>query len=176
MPLYRNPEGAWLRMKFIKKDMNRRLLVLIIFFLVIFIVFTVYATQKLRLVLANRGTYDKNAAKFTAQAIFEQLNKTNKSLELAVIDKAVLESKLNEAIQENEKLHKMVKEYGGQVLLLKAQIEYYGLKSWDDSSAQFTAYYRKMEEINQLKEQIKSLCLVIKSSNATAGECRYVSD
>ena len=158
-------------MKFISKDVDRRLIILIILFLALFIAFTIYSHAALTSILKTKNVYDKSVAQFTAEIVLNQLNKTNKSLEVAMIDKTVLENKLNDALGENEQLQDRLREYSDQVLLLKSQLEYYNLKSQGGPSESFRAYYTKLEEVRNLKGQIKSLCNTIKSINLTAKEC-----
>ena len=54
-------------MKYIKKDVNKTLLVLIMFFLILFLFFTVYYEAALRKILKVEGQNTKKLTEITAQ-------------------------------------------------------------------------------------------------------------
>ncbi len=157
-------------MKFLKHDINRNLLILIVFFLLLFIFYTVYYENILRTVLTKKSDYDQNYSEFTAQAIMEKLNKTDKLKELAIIDKALLEEKYYELLVKNDKLRKDKESLANEVVLLKSKLEY--SKSKDEGpTAQFRLIQDKNQQIKDLKDRLETLCTRLKNLNYEAQEC-----
>lgn len=158
-------------MKIIKKDVNKSLLLLVMFFLVLFISFTVYYQIALRDVVKEKSHYDRDLGMITAQLILERLNKSDNLKELALLDKAVLEYKYNELAAENENLRNEIKSLKGEITLLKSEIEYNNIRI-EGPVAQFRAIQDKNQQIRQLQEKIELLCKALKSRNISEPECR----
>ena len=157
-------------MKFLAKDVNKSLLVLMIFLLVLFITFTVYYEYTLRNISAGQNEHDKKFSELTAQAIFEKLNKSTRLKEIALIDKASLEEKYNDLAAQNENLKKEKITLQEEITLLKSQLEYQKVKL-DGPVAQFRLIQDKNQQISQLKEKIDALCLRLKDSNSSDKDC-----
>ena len=157
-------------MRFLTKDVNRSLLVLIIFFLVLFIGFTVYSTSILRGTAEEKYIYDEKLGKITADIILEKLNKSNSIKDLALIDKAVLEYKYNELFSQYNKLNEQKEALEGGINTLKSQIEYADIRV-EGPVEQFRLIQQKNKEISDLKETLQALCSKLKESNIFAKEC-----
>ena len=157
-------------MKFLKKDINSRLLVLIIFFLVIFIGFTVYYEYTIKKVLNAKSQTDGLLLSVTGNSLLQKLNQTDRLREIALLDKAVLEDKYNQLSAQDENLKKENDNLQQQILLLKSEIEYNNVKI-DGPVAQFRLIQDKNQQIKELKQTINSICERLNSSNVFVKEC-----
>ncbi len=157
-------------MNFLKKDINRRLLVLIIFFLVIFIGFTVYYEYTIKAVLKAKGTTDDLLGELGSRSILQKLNQTDKLNEIALLDKAVLEDKYAQLSIQNENLKKERDSLQQQIIVLKSEIEYNNVKI-DGPVAQFRLIQDKNQQISELKKIIDSICSKLKNSSVFIKEC-----
>lgn len=159
-----------LRMKIIQKDVNKSLLVLNMFFLLLFLAFTVYYQIALKNTLKDKEEYNQKIGQATAHAVMQKLNKSDTAKELALIDKAVLENNYNELLAQKEKLQEEKKSLKGEITVLKSQIEYYQARM-DGPVAQFRLIQEKNAQIQKLNEKIDLLCLKIDSYNIMSKEC-----
>ena len=157
-------------MKFLSKDVNKSLLVLITFFLIFFIAFTVYYQVELKNVVSKKNEYDEKIGMITAQMIVQKLNKSSNQQEIAQMDKVVLEHKYNELASENQKMESEKEMLKQQIILLNSEIEYQKVKI-DGPEAQFRLIQEKNSQIQQLKENIKNLCLQLRQGNISAVGC-----
>lgn len=157
-------------MKFLTKDVNKSLLVLVIFFLILFIVFTAYYENSLRGIL-NR--YNKDQEIFgglTANAVIEEFNKTSNLKENVQKYKEYLENRYDELSMMNENLKSENENLKAELGLIKSSIEYQKAKEIRPTQ-QFLLYQSKVEEIGRLKKRINELCLEFKALNVTRREC-----
>ena len=157
-------------MRFLTRDVNKSLLMMITFFLILFIVFTVYYQTELRSVVSQKNKYDEQIGAITAQLILQKINKSNNINEIAQIDKAVLEYKYNELSADNQKLENEKESLQRQITLLNSEIEYQKVKI-DGPVEQFRLIQEKNQQIRQLKEKIDGICLYIKQKNISADGC-----
>ena len=157
-------------MRFLTKDVNRSLLVLIVFFLIIFIGFTVYSTYVLKGTSEEKYVYDEKLGKITADIILENLNKSNSLKDMALIDKAVLENKYNELSSQYNQLNEQKDALEEEVITLKSQNEYANTRP-EGPVAQFRLIQEKNKEINELKKTIEALCSRLNENNISAKEC-----
>ena len=157
-------------MKFLKKDINSRLLVLIVFFLVIFIGFTVYYEYTIKKVLGAKSQTDDLLVGVTGNSLLQKLNQTDKLKEIALLDKAVLEDKYNQMSAQNENMKKENDNLQQQILLLKSEIEYNDVKL-DGPVAQFRLIQEKNRQISELNKIINSVCSKLKNSSVFFKEC-----
>ena len=157
-------------MPFLTKDVNKSLLVLLIFFLVLFIGFTVYSTSTLRKALGEKKVYDENLGKITAEIVMQRLNQTNSQKDIAMIDKLVLESKYNELLTQYGNLDKEKTALEGEVSTLKSQMEYQKVKV-EGPVAQFRLIQDKNDQIMQLKAKIDALCSKLKENHIFDKDC-----
>ncbi|MDP3765434.1 MAG: hypothetical protein Q8R04_02895 [Nanoarchaeota archaeon] len=157
-------------MKFLAKDVNKSLLVLIIFFLILFITFTIYYESVLRNTSAEKSQYDKKFGELTSQLVLEKLSKSAKLNEIALIDKTSLEEKYSDLAAQNENLKKEKMELQEEITLLKSELEYHKVKL-DGPVAQFRLIQNKNQQISQLKEKIDALCSRLKYNNFSEKEC-----
>ena len=158
-------------MKYIKKDVDRTLLVLIIFFLVLFLFFTAYYEAALRKTLNLEGQNSRKLSEITAQSILEKLNATDNVKKYALIDKAVLEEKYNELVIQHENLKKEKTKLEEELTLLKSQMEYQKAKI-EGPVIQFRLIQEKNEEIKELKNKIDALCSMLKEDGSSVAECQ----
>ena len=157
-------------MRFLTKDVNRSLLVLIVFFLIIFIGFTVYSTYVLRGTSEEKYVYDEKLGKITADIILENLNKSNSLKDMALIDKAVLENKYNELSSQYNQLNEQKDALEEEVITLKSQNEYANTRP-EGPVAQFRLIQEKNKEISDLKKTIEALCSRLNENNISGKEC-----
>lgn len=157
-------------MKLIQKDVNKSLLVLNMFFLLLFLAFTVYYQIALKNTLKEKDGYNQKIGEVTAQAVMQKLNKSDTAKELALIDKVVLENKYNELLAQKEKLEEETEALKGEITVLKSQIEYHQARL-EGPVAQFRLVQEKNSEIQKLNEKIGLLCLKISNYNLTSKEC-----
>lgn len=162
-------------MRFLKRDVNTSLLLFITFFLVMFISFTIYYEYKLRGIVAEKNINEEMLGEITARMTFEQLNSSARLKQLALVNKTIaekelLEQKYNELAEQNENIRKEKEALQNQTSLLKSEMEYQKIKL-DGPTAQFRMIQDKNEEIKQLGERIKELCLMLKNNNLSNKEC-----
>ena len=157
-------------MKFLNKDLNRRLLALIIGLLVLFIVFTVYYETTLNHILSTKKQNDENLGEITSRIVLEKLNQTYRLKQLALIDKYILEEKYNDLAVENENMKNKIKSLQEEITLLKSEIDYQKVKV-EGPVGQFRLIQNKNQLIQQLNEKISILCSRIKHYNSSDKEC-----
>ena len=157
-------------MRFLTKDVNRSLLALIIFFLILFIGFTVYSTSVLRGTAEEKYAYDEKLGRITADIILEKLNKSNSLKDLALIDKTVLEYKYNELFSQYNWLNEQKEALEEEINTLKSQIEYANIRI-EGPIAQFRLIQQKNKEISDLKEALQALCSKIEEINISTKGC-----
>ena len=157
-------------MKYIKKDVNKTLLVLIIFFLVLFLFFTVYYEAALRKILNIEGQDTKKLTEITAQSILEKLNASENIRKYALMDRAALEDRYSDLVIQHENLKNERMRLEDEIVLLKSQIEYKNV-SMGGSVSQFRLIQDKNGQIKELKYKIEALCLMLKNTNFSAKEC-----
>ena len=157
-------------MKFLTHDVNKKLLALIMIFLMLFILFTIYYEKILRSAVEQRNQNDEKISTLTAQVILQKLNDSVKSKDIALVDKAILEEKYSKLVDENKKLAEAKASLEGQVALLKSEIEYQKVKI-DGPVAQFRLIQEKNQQIQDLKEKIDGICLYLKQNNISVNGC-----
>ena len=157
-------------MRLIQRDVNKSLLVLNMFFLLLFLAFTVYYQIALKNTLKEKEGHNQKMGEVTAQAVMQKLNKSDTAKELALIDKVVLEDKYNQLLTQKEKLEEEKEALKGEITILKSQIEYHKARL-EGPVAQFRLIQEKNAEIQKLNEKIGLLCLTIDSYNITSKEC-----
>lgn len=158
-------------MEYIKKDTDRNLIVLIIFFLILFISFTVYYESELRGISVKKWQNDKQIEEVTAQVMLEKLNSTERLNKLALIDKEFLEEKYSDLVVQHENLKKENSGLQEELTLMKSELEYQKVKI-DGPVAQFRLIQDKNEQIKQLKEKISALCQSLKENNISDEGCK----
>ena len=151
----------------ITRDINGKLLLLIIFFLILFIVFTVsYQSTVSRLVNSRENSVDD----VTMMSILEKINKSNQGKESALIDKVVLEEKYNQVLEQKQELEEEKKSLQDEVVFLKSEIEYSQIRI-DGPLANFRNIQDKNQQISELKKTIDSICSKLKNSSVFIKEC-----
>ena len=157
-------------MRVLRRDVNNSLLLLIAFFLVLFIVFTIYYETILRKISGEKDENDKIISEITASMVLEKLNNSERSSRLAMIDKAVLEDKYNQLVAYAESLEQEKKRLGQEIIVLNSKIEYNDARM-EGPVGQFRTIQSKNEEIENLKGKIITLCDVFRKNNMTVNEC-----
>ena len=158
------------QMKFLKKDINTSLLLIITFFLMMFIGFTIYYEYALSNVVHRKNLDDQKLSEITAKLTFEQLNTSAKLKKIALIDKELLEQKYNELVVQNDNLKTEIDALQNEITLLKSQVEYEKTKL-EGPTAQFRLIQEKNEQIKKLNEKIGGLCLALKNYNISNRDC-----
>ena len=156
-------------MKFIQKDIDKRLLFMVITLLILLTAVTIYYAFAFEKLLKR---YNKNQEVFgeiTANAVVEQFNKTSFQNY-----KEYLESRYDELNTLNKNLRSELVDVKYELILLKSQIEY---KKASDigPTEQFRLFQSKNDEINKLNEKVKELCSDIEERNMTNKQCFGVS-
>ena len=162
-------------MRVLRRDVNNSLLVLIAFFLILFIVSTIYYETILRKISGEKDENDKIISEITASMVLEKLNNSDKSGQLAMVDKAVLEDKYNKLVAYAESLEQEKERLGQEIIVLNSKIEYNDARM-EGPVGQFRAIQAKNEEIEKLKGTIISLCGVFRKNNMTVNECLNIVD
>ena len=157
-------------MRFLTRDVNNNLLVLLGFFLILFIGFTIYYAGVLRKVSDEKDQNDKIISEITANMVLEKLNNSEKSSQLAIVDKAVLEDKYNQLVAYAESLEQENERLGQEIIVLNSKIEYNDARM-EGPVGQFRTIQSKNEEIENLKGKIITLCDVFRKNNMTVNEC-----
>ncbi|MAG91615.1 hypothetical protein CMO83_02985 [Candidatus Woesearchaeota archaeon] len=159
-----------MKLNFLTKDVDKNLLILITFFLILFIVFTVYYESNLRNLLDEKKQNDELLGEITARAVMDKLNESVSSKELALIDKAVLEEKYSELLVQFEVLNKEKEKLQKELTLAKSSLEYQEVKI-DGPVAQFRLIQSKNEQINGLKAQIEAICKELAEDDVSVEGC-----
>ena len=136
---------------------------MIVFFLVIFIGFTVYYEYAIRKILNAKSQTDELLGGLTGNSILQKLNQTDKLKEIALLDKAVLEDKYNQMSAQNENLKKERDNLEQQIIVLKSEIEYNKVKL-EGPVVQFRLIQDKNGQISELKKIIDSICAKINNT------------
>ena len=157
-------------MRVLRRDVNNSLLLLIAFFLILFIVSTIYYETILRKISGEKDENDKIISEITASMVLEKLNNSERSSRLAMIDKAVLEDKYNQLVAYAESLEQEKKRLGQEIIVLNSRIEYNDARM-EGPVGQFRTIQAKNEEIENLKSTIISLCDTFRKNNMTVNEC-----
>lgn len=158
-------------MKFLKHDIDKRLLVLVSFFIILLIIYTVYYEVTFRNFLSKKEEYDKQSGEITAQVILKKLNQTDKLKEIALIDKALLEERYYNLLVKSENLKKEKEALQEEITILKSQLEYQKVKI-DGPVAQFRLIQDKNQQLKQLNDKLEAVCSKLRDYNISAEECR----
>ena len=152
-------------MKFIQKDVNKRLLVFVIVLLVLLTSFTIYYTVTFTNLLKRYNKNQEIFGEITANAIIEQFNKTS-----VQTYKDYLERKYDDLNTMNKNLQNEIVNLKYQILILKSQIEYQKAKDIGPSE-QFRLFQSKNDEISKLTDRVKELCSELEANNITSKKC-----
>lgn len=157
-------------MKFIRKDIDKRLLVLVIALIVLLVSLTAYYELTFHKFLSR---YDKDQQIFgdlTADAIIEQFNKTSNIKENVLKYKSYLEKKYDELDTMNKNLKSQAESLKSELSLIKSQIEYQKAKEIGPTE-QFRLFQSKNDEIAKLNARINELCAKLESYNVSDKGC-----
>ena len=157
-------------MRFLKKDVNTSLIVLIIFFLVMFIGFTIYYESTLRDVLHIKSQSEQQLTQMTASLVLDKFNNSDNLRKLALVDKALLEQKYNDLEKQNNQLNDEKSALQREITLLNSEIEYQKVKL-DGPVAQFRLIQEKNGQIMQLQDKINVICMQLKQNNISVNGC-----
>ena len=157
-------------MRFLKKDVNKSLLELIAFFLILFVGLTAYYEYRASGLVQEKLESDQRLNDITSRFILEKLNNSERLKQFKLIDKVVLEDKYQEQVAENERLRSEIEQLKSELTIQKSELEYQNVKS-SGPGAQFRLIQEKNEEIRKLKEKIDALCSRLKNSSIYYREC-----
>ncbi len=158
-------------MKFISRDVNKGLLIMLVFFLVLFVVFTLYYQNILRDALMQKSEYSAKLNEITANLVSANISDSERRQEIAMIDKAVLEEKYYNLIAYVQGLEQKKSELESENTIMKSEIEYNKIKV-DGPVANFRLIQKKNEEIKNLNNKISELCRQMKRYNSSIDACR----
>jgi hypothetical protein len=159
------------KLKSIKKDVNKNLLVLITFFLFLFLGFTIYYQSALNKVSNENSDNERILDEITANMVVEKLNNPDKSSQLALIDKAVLEEKYNKMVSYSGGLELEKARLEKEVIVLKSKLEYNNVRI-EGPVSQFRMIQDKNEIIENLNEEIGYLCGRLRNHSIAADGCQ----
>ena len=152
-------------MKFIQKDINKRLLVLVIVLLVLLTSFNIYYTITYTNLLNRYNKIQEIFGELTANAIIDQFNKTS-----VQTYKDYLERKYDDLSTVNKKLRDEVINLKSEIIILKSQLEYQKAKDVGPTE-QFRLFQSKNDEINKLKDKISNVCSELQAHNISSKDC-----
>ena len=157
-------------MKFIQKDFNKRLFILVIVLLILLSAFTIYYEVTLRSVLGKYNKDQEIYGEFTANIVVNELNKTSNLKENVQKYKEYLEKKYDDLNSLNQNLKGEIENLKAELSLVKSQIEYQKAKEIGPTS-QFRLFQEKVDEIDRLKKKIMELCSKLEADNASDSAC-----
>ncbi len=153
-----------------QKDINRKLLVLIVIILVLFISTTIYFETAMSKALSRYKKEQDIFGGLSANAVLEELNSSSNLKENVLKYKEYLDKKYDELSTVNKDLKKQIENLQAELRLVKSQIDYQKAKEIGPTE-QFRLFQSKNEEIQKLKDKIKELCNDFKSYNITNPNC-----
>lgn len=157
-------------MRFIQKDIDRRLLVFVIILLILLTSFTIYYDISFNKLFKQYSRYQEIFGGLTADAVIEEFNKTSNLRENVQKYKEYVEKRYDELNTINQNLKNENEKLRAQIRLIKSEIEYQ--KAREISPTQpFLLYQSKVEEIVKLKGKMKELCLKLKALNISDNNC-----
>ena len=156
--------------KHIQKDVDKRLLVLVIILLVLFTASSVYYEVTYNSILSKYNKNRQLVEEITANGVTEDLNKTSSLKENILQYKEYLDKRYDEVNTFNGKLKEELASLQGELAIIKSQEEYQKAKDLGPSS-QFRLYQAKVEEANNLKKVLKELCAKLSSLNISESGC-----
>ena len=152
-------------MKFMQKDINKRLLVLVIVLLVLLASFTIYYTLSFTNLLKRYNKNQEIFGEITANAIIDQFNKTS-----VQTYKDYLERRYNDLSTLNKKLRDEIVNQKSELIHIQSQLEYQKAKEIGPTE-QFRLFQSKNDEISRLNDKVKELCSELQAHNITDKNC-----
>ena len=157
-------------MKFIKKDIDKRLLVLVIVLLVLLASLTIYYEAAFHKLLTRYNKNQKIFGDLTADAIIEEFNKTSSIKENILTYKSYLEKKYDELDTLNKNLKNQVESLKSELSLVKSQMDYQRAKEAGPTE-QFRLFQGKNDKITKLNAKIRELCSKLGAYNISDRDC-----
>lgn len=157
-------------MRFIKKDIDKRLLILVIVLLILITSLIIYYEAAFHKLSANYNKNRKIFGDLTADAIIEEFNKTSNIKENILNYKSYLEKKYNELDTLNKNLRSQAESLKAELSLIKSQMEYQKAKEAGPTE-QFRLFQSKNDEISRLNGKIKELCSKLEDYNISDSNC-----
>ena len=148
-----------------QKDINKRLLVLVMVLLVLLTSFTIYYTVAFTNLLNRFNKNQEIFGELTANAIIDQFNKTS-----VQTYKDYLERRYDDLSTVNKKLKDEIVNLKSEIIVLKSQLEYQKAKEFGPTE-QFRLFQSKNDEISKLNNKVKELCSVLEADNITSKDC-----
>ncbi|MBI1935243.1 hypothetical protein HYS31_02280 [Candidatus Woesearchaeota archaeon] len=154
----------------IKKDVDKRLLILVIVLLVLFISSGIYFEVAYSRILGKYNSNQEIVNEITANGVLDT-NKTVNLKENILQYKEYLDARYDQLSTVNKELKEEIESLQNELKLVKSQIDYQKAKEVGPTS-QFMLFQKKVEEVSQLKKAIQELCEKIKPYNISDGNCR----
>ena len=148
-----------------QKDINKRLLVLVIVLLVLLASFTIYYTLSFTNLLKRYNKNQEIFGEITANAIIDQFNKTS-----VQTYKDYLERRYNDLSTLNKKLRDEIVNQKSELIHIQSQLEYQKAKEIGPTE-QFRLFQSKNDEISRLNDKVKELCSELQAHNITDKNC-----
>ncbi len=163
-------------MKFIKRDVNKRLLIFIAVLIMLLAGSTIYYAVTYTNLLNRYNKNQKVFGELTANAVMDtadimSVQKYKENLEKRYDYLSTQNSDLSTF---NTQLKAEITGLKSQLALLKSQIEYQKAKDIGPTE-QFRLFQGKNDQISKLKEKIKNVCSEFEARNITSKECDGVS-
>jgi len=160
--------------KFIQKDIDRRLLFLIIIIIILFAGVTIYYEVTLNDAVSKYKKSQQAFGGLTADAVLEQLNATSQVKEGIRKYKGFLEKKYDDLDTINKNFQNQIENLKAELAIVKSQVEYQKARDMGPTE-QFRLFQRKNEEIDKLKKKISELCSEFESNHISDAYCSKVS-
>lgn len=157
-------------MKFMQRDVDKRLLFLVISLLMLLVIIVIYYEINLNGITDKYNKYQKIFGGLTADAMIEEFNRTSSLKESVRKYKEYLEKRYDEMDTINKNLKNEIENLKAELTLVKSQIEYQKAKEIGPTE-HFRLFQNKNEEIANLKKAIKGICEKLFALNASDRDC-----
>ena len=161
-------------MKFIQKDIDKRLLIFIILLIIILTSFIIYHGVAVNKLVNRYNKYEDIFGGLTADAVVEEFNKTSSIKETVKKYKEYMEKRYDEFDTVNNDLKNQIENLQAELRLVKSQLEYQKAKDIGPTE-QFRLFQSKNEEISKLSKKIGELCEKIRLNNISDSYCFAIS-
>jgi hypothetical protein len=158
-------------MKVIKRDVDKRLLAIIVALLFIFVATSVYFEANYSRIIKKYGQNQALVKELAANGVIAENSNETAALKDNILQyREYLDQRYYDLNTLNQKLLAQVNSLQDELRLIKAQVEYQKAKDIGPT-AQFKLYQSKTEEISSLKETVAALCAKLKQSNISDPKC-----
>ena len=157
-------------MKFIQRDVNKRLIFLVVLLLVLLTVSTIYYGFTLKNLLDRYNKDQEIFGKITSNTVINDLNTSSNLQKKVKVYKEYIENRYDELNTLNNNLKNEVERLKAELNLVNSQIEYQKAKEIGPTE-NFRLFQSKNDEINKLRGQVKGLCSQLETHNISNKDC-----